>query len=103
MHFLRGGYVRLNRALKESEMKQENVNQELQAIRQILERLTPQRDAGKMPAQSSPRYQVPSHNLERNREEHSLGYRSGNLNLATRESMLQKIPMPTFSGKQPYA
>lgn len=43
MDFLRGGYVRLNRALKKSEAKQETVSQELRAMRQILERLDPQR------------------------------------------------------------
>lgn len=103
LEFLRGGYVRLNHALKESDAKHESLGHELKTIRQILERLTPQGYPCKRPVYESSRHQVHAPNLERDREEHSLGYRSGNLNLATRDSMLQKIPMPTFSGKQPYA
>lgn len=64
---------------------------------------------GKMPIQqvtqhseSSPSYnQVRSTDLERNRDV-PLGYRSEELNLATRNSMLKKIEMPTFDGSRTY-
>ncbi|XP_013639368.1 PREDICTED: uncharacterized protein LOC106344556 [Brassica oleracea var. oleracea] len=52
------------------------------------------------PESSSPTFQVPIRNSEMNRNNTSPGFRSGDLNLMTRDSMLKKIEMPSCDGSK---
>lgn len=51
------------------------------------------------PTQSIPSYQVPIHPSEFDRSNYQLGYRSGDLNLASRNNMLKKVKMPSCDGE----
>lgn len=107
LEFLMGAYTRLKDA-------HETTNETLSSLQQDVSELTASIHAltkavGKMPlfpstqqAESSPfQSQVRSSNLERNRDE-LLGYRSEDLNLATRDSMLRKVEMPACDGSRTY-
>lgn len=102
LEFLKGGYIRLNRARKEADARFEELNQRLGSILQILEKTNNRNDDRSHHEPRSSNTQVYHSNWERNLDERVLGYRSGDMNLANRESMLRKIEMPLFSGKQPY-
>lgn len=102
LEFLKGGYVRLNRARKESDARLDEVNQQLRSILKILEKQHSHPTTRSQSEAGGSQHQVYSQNWEQNRENQPLGYRSGNMNLANRESMLQKIQMPVFAGTQPY-
>lgn len=68
------------------------------SLQQILKALEDMEQRSYNPRPSTPPSQVPVHFSESNRSSQSLVYRSGELNLAGRDSMLKKIEMPCCDG-----
>ncbi|KAL0751941.1 hypothetical protein Bca101_033944 [Brassica carinata] len=100
LEFLRGGSVRLDRTLKESDAKHASVGQELREIRQLLEKSDPHRG----PKTSTSEYsqsQVSQDRVESKRNSFSIGSRCSNAVAEKVASQNCLLDLPKFDGKNP--
>ena len=101
--FLREGYTVLMNQVAENKMRFSRLEDHFQEIMKTLGKrpvteTSPAENRRYVPESSNHNHQVPHRIWEQYPEESQLGYRSGHLNTANRDSMIKKIEMPRFNG-----
>ncbi|CAA7040490.1 unnamed protein product [Microthlaspi erraticum] len=107
LEFLNGELEKLCGSSLQTEARLSAMDDKLTRMIESMERIVGREIGGEsqsstVPESSHTPIQVHNSPLEQNRENSWLGYRSGQLNVANRDSMLKKFEMRMFTGRQPY-